>query len=626
MADGRFEALGDARQRMLGDVETEQLLLPVEPLLAFGQRSLRQHKAHAGRCGVRRIGKLVEQRELSGLPGALLGLGHAQRTVQPLQESGPLAEIVESAGFNHAFERAAIELTQVHPPAQVGQVRERATFLAGLDKVADGCSAEVLDRRQPETDRRPVGALRSVGDLERQPTVVHARWQQRYLQAPAFCRGLTDFRRVAGGSCQNRRQVFDRIVGLQVSGLIGHHRIVGGVPLGKPIAGERLDQLPQRLGKYLVVAALYRTGHELTLLLGHERGDLLAHGFAEHVGLAPREPGNLAGNLEHLILVDDDPVGLLQQGLQVGMEIGNLFGAVLRGHEIGNALHRPWPIESHNGDQVRNLVGPQLLETPPHAAGLQLEHGRRLPLGQHVVGPLGPLVGVVHRQRFEIKLLTPVLAHEPHGPVEDGEVGKAEEVHLQQTDLFDDPERPLGNAAQASFLVVFRRPLQRHVLDQGVGGDDDGRGVGGGVARRAFQRLGQLDQFFDLRLLGHEVLHVGHVARRGQVRAERDRLGHPVHLAIAHPQDTAHIADGSPRRHRAEGDDLRDVIGTVLLGHVLDDLAAPVVGEVHVNVGHAQALVMQEPLEHDVVFERVNVGDAQAVDNDAAGHRSARVG
>ena len=59
-----------------------------------------------------------------------------------------------------------------------------------------------------------------------------------------------------------------------------------------------------------------------------------------------------------------------------------------------------------------------------------------------------------------------------------------------------------------------------------------------------------------------------------------------------------------------------------LLGRVADHLVAAALVEVHVDVGHLDALGVQEPLEQQAVAERVEVGDPQAVRHDRAGRRS----
>ena len=60
-----------------------------------------------------------------------------------------------------------------------------------------------------------------------------------------------------------------------------------------------------------------------------------------------------------------------------------------------------------------------------------------------------------------------------------------------------------------------------------------------------------------------------------------------------------------------------------LRGDVLDDLAAAALAEVDVDVGQRHALGVEEALEDQVVLDRIDVGDAQAVGDEAAGRRAA---
>ena len=77
----------------------------------------------------------------------------------------------------------------------------------------------------------------------------------------------------------------------------------------------------------------------------------------------------------------------------------------------------------------------------------------------------------------------------------------------------------------------------------------------------------------------------------------RDGLGDAVDLAVAEAQDPADVADRRPGEHRAERDDLGDVVLAVLARDVGDDLVAPAVLEVDVDVGHRHAVGVEEALE-----------------------------
>ena len=98
----------------------------------------------------------------------------------------------------------------------------------------------------------------------------------------------------------------------------------------------------------------------------------------------------------------------------------------------------------------------------------------------------------------------------------------------------------------------------------------------------------------------------------------RDGLGDPVDLTVRVAEDPADVADGRPRQHRAEGDDLGDVVLAVLAPDVGDDLLAPAVLEVDVDVGHRHPVRVEEALEGQLVEDRVDRGDAQRVGHDRA--------
>ena len=91
---------------------------------------------------------------------------------------------------------------------------------------------------------------------------------------------------------------------------------------------------------------------------------------------------------------------------------------------------------------------------------------------------------------------------------------------------------------------------------------------------------------------------------------ERDVLAHHRrrhHLGdlLAHRERVAEHPGGVLDRllglDRAVGDDLRDPVVAVLLADVADDLAAPALVEVDVEVGHRDAVGVEEPLEDQPV-------------------------
>src|SRR5205085_88135 len=170
--------------------------------------------------------------------------------------------------------------------------------------------------------------------------------------------------------------------------------------------------------------------------------------------------------------------------------------------------------------------------------------------------------------------------------------------------------------------------LKRRVMDERLARHDDARGVRRGVADGALDGLGGVDQAPELRLPVVQRLELGTVFERAiDGNAQRhggNELGNAVNLAERVAQSAADIADGRAGEEASIGDDLRDVVATVSADDVVNDFVAPVVGEVHVDVGHLDAFGVEEALEGETVLHRVDRADAQTVEHDAAGGGAAR--
>ena len=197
---------------------------------------------------------------------------------------------------------------------------------------------------------------------------------------------------------------------------------------------------------------------------------------------------------------------------------------------------------------------------------------------------------------------------------------RPEEVHLQQADAIDLLHRPLGR----DFVAVALE--ERRVVGDRPGGDDDARGVDAGVARHALEPLAHVEQVLDARIL---LLHLAQLRVLDQrllerhVERRRNLLGDAIDVRVGHVHGAADVAHHGLGLHRAERDDLRDVLAAVPARDVLDDFAAPPLAEVDVDVGHRHALGIQEALEDEVVVERVDVGDPHRPGDQAAGRRAA---
>ena len=138
---------------------------------------------------------------------------------------------------------------------------------------------------------------------------------------------------------------------------------------------------------------------------------------------------------------------------------------------------------------------------------------------------------------------------------------------------------------------------------------------------RAFERFRHVDQAAGrLAALHHLLQRTGKTQGflDGHVQGGGDLLGHGIRLGVAHVEHAPDIADGRAGGHGPEGDDLGHMVRAVKPVDIVDDLAAAVDAEVHVDIRHRDTLGIQKAFKEQGVFDGVHIGDIQAVGHHAA--------
>ena len=141
-------------------------------------------------------------------------------------------------------------------------------------------------------------------------------------------------------------------------------------------------------------------------------------------------------------------------------------------------------------------------------------------------------------------------------------------------------------------------------------------------ARQALERPRELDDLLRDGVGVDRLLQLGaglEALLEHLARALRDQLRELVDDAVRHLEHAPGVAYGGAGGHRPEGDDLRNAVAAVLLAHVVDDAVAADDGEVDVHVGHRLAARVEESLEEQVVPDRVEIRDLEAVGDERAG-------
>ena len=417
-----------------------------------------------------------------GLLDLVAVLDHPVQHVEALGASP--AQGVEDAGLDQALQGLPVDDLRIRVLEQVERRRERPMFPAEGQQLADGRLADVLDRRQPEADvpflhGEGIVALVDVGrqDLEAHFVALGDVLDDLGRRSPLGLGGDESGQEVPG------------VMGFEVGRLVGQIGIGRAVGLVEAVFGE-LGDLVEDLGRLALGDAVLLRALDEALLLGlHDVLDLLAHGLAQDIGVGQGEPGQLDGDAHDLLLVDDDPPRLLEDGLELGELVGRPLGVVLAVDEfVGHAaLERPGPVEGVQGDEVPEDLGPESPQEVLHPRALELEDA---------VGVAGleqlERLRVVQGDVVNVQPLPRVLLDEVEGVVDDRQVAQAQQVHLEQADIFDIAHLELGRDLPLDRLVEGDEFHQR------FRGDDDARGVDRGMADLALELLGDGDELGDL--------------------------------------------------------------------------------------------------------------------------------
>ncbi len=386
--------------------------------------------------------------------------------------------------------------------------------------------------------------------------------------------------------------------------------------LVEPVTGELLYLVKDLVGDVLADApVLLGAAHEFLALGQKHLFLLLAHGAPHVVGFGGRVPRDVGQDADNLLLVHDDAVGLSENRLQFGVDVLNGDAPMPALGEIPDELHRPRTIQRHDRHHVLVALGLEAAQHLAHAFAFHLEQARYVPAGQEFVD-----VGVVQGDVAQVQVHAVVLADEIARPPHDGEGRQSEEVHLEQADLLQGFHLVLGYHA----ALALGGAVQGHVLHQRLVGDDDARGVGGGVGGHALQSARGIYQRLEIGrvLVLVQRLEFGYrlqTAINGYLGAGGNQFRHPIHFGQGQVQHAPRAADGRLGAQRAEGDDLRHLVGPVLVNGVLNHLIPTVVGEVQVHIGHGNAPGVQEALKDEFLRQGVYIRQAQTVGDNAPG-------
>ena len=205
------------------------------------------------------------------------------------------------------------------------------------------------------------------------------------------------------------------------------------------VLGEGFEHLEDLLRMLGITSELFGSGHELDLLLCQLLNLLLTHDTAEDVGLTERVSRYDLGNLHYLLLIDDYPVGGLQDRFELRVRIFDLLQSVLTCDVTVDVLHRARAVECVQCDQILYVVGLCVLEDLLHACRFKLEDTRTVTPLEHVEGVFIKLIDFVD---VKVRIL---LVDEVNRMLDERKGLQPQEVHLYQAALLDLVHGVLGS-------------------------------------------------------------------------------------------------------------------------------------------------------------------------------------
>ena len=357
---------------------------------------------------------LSEHTELARIAAPRFLLRHIPDAVQSVNDGGAGRQGIKGPRPGQGFQGAPVEAGNIGPAAEIADGRIRPFGRPFRHNGLHRPLAHGLDRRQSHAQgvlRPPaglVGGVQHTGSVDiRQP------------DANAHPVAFVDRRHIAVAVIQpaveHRRHIFQRIMPLEVRRPVGNQAVADAVRLVEGVTGKGLNQAENLRAHLLRVALLHRPGHKPRAFLRHQLGDLLAHRLPHGVRLPQRIAGEVLQNVQHLVLIDNDPVGFIQQLFHAGMGVGNLLPAVLGADKAVDMLHGAGPVQGDHRRNIAQIRRLQLLDVPLHPGAFQLKQVGSVARPQQFVGRL-----IIQSQPAQVNADAPFLVQQLDGAIQDG--------------------------------------------------------------------------------------------------------------------------------------------------------------------------------------------------------------
>ena len=141
------------------------------------------------------------------------------------------------------------------------------------------------------------------------------------------------------------------------------------------------------------------------------------------------------------------------------------------------------------------------------------------------------------------------------------------------------------------------------------------------MPRKSLQSSGHIDEIMNavITLIEFSELRIHlQCLIDGNAQFIRNHLCHAVTYSIRQIQHTSHIADNTSCCHGTESNNLYDTLLAVFADDIINDFLTSLEAEVHVNIRHGDAVRVQKALKEQIITNRIQCGNIQAVRHDTS--------
>ena len=101
-----------------------------------------------------------------------------------------------------------------------------------------------------------------------------------------------------------------------------------------------------------------------------------------------------------------------------------------------------------------------------------------------------------------------------------------------------------------------------------------------------------------------------------------NQFGQRIGVGQREVECARHILDAHLGGHGAIGDDLRHLVFAIFVYHIINYFLPALIIKVRIDIGHRLPVRIEKSFEQQVVFDRIDIGDADAIGHHTSGGRS----